>query len=155
MVLEKTLESLLDSKIKPVNPKGNQPWIFIKNWCWSSNTLAIWCEELTHWKRPWWWERLKTGEEGGDRWLDDWIASSDSMDINLSKLQKTAEGRGAWCAAAHGTVKSQIWLSNWTTTKSHSEHLTSINLFNPLNTVWGKYYHLHFTKKEKRNRHRR
>ena len=32
-----------------------------KDWCWrwSSNTLAIWCEELTHWKRPWCYKRLK------------------------------------------------------------------------------------------------
>ena len=39
-----------------------------KDWCWSwnSNTLATWCEELTHLKRPWCWERLRTGEEGGD-----------------------------------------------------------------------------------------
>ena len=35
-------------------------------WCWSSNTVATWCKELTHWKRPSCWERLKTkGEEGG------------------------------------------------------------------------------------------
>ena len=44
-----------------------------KDWCWSwnSNTLATWCEELTQWKRPWCWERLKAGE-GDDRmrWLD-------------------------------------------------------------------------------------
>ena len=44
MALERTLESLLDSKeIKPVNPKGNQPWIFtgrFDGWSWSSNTLA-------------------------------------------------------------------------------------------------------------------
>ena len=35
-------------------------------WCcsWSSNTLATWCEELTHWKRPWCWERLKVGGNG-------------------------------------------------------------------------------------------
>ena len=35
-----------------------------KDWCWSwnSNTLATWCEELTHLKRPWCWERLKAGE---------------------------------------------------------------------------------------------
>ena len=33
-------------------------------WSWSSNALAAWCEELTHWKRPWCWERLKAGEEG-------------------------------------------------------------------------------------------
>ena len=45
-------------------------------WCcsWSSNTLATWCKELTHWKRPWCWERLKTGE-GDDKGWDGWMAS--------------------------------------------------------------------------------
>ena len=40
-----------------------------KDWCWSwnSNTLAIWCKELTDWKRPWCWERLKAGGEGYHR----------------------------------------------------------------------------------------
>ena len=33
----------------------------------NSNTLATWCEELTHLKRPWRWERLKAGGEGDDR----------------------------------------------------------------------------------------
>ena len=37
--------------------------------------LATWCEELTHWKRPWCWERLKAGEEGVDRGWDGWMAS--------------------------------------------------------------------------------
>ena len=48
-----------------------------KDWCWSwnSNTLATWCEELTHWKRPWCWERLKAGREGDDRGWDGWMAS--------------------------------------------------------------------------------
>ena len=68
VVLDKTLESPLDCKeIKLVNSKGNQSWIFIwEDWCWSwnSNTLASWCKELTHWKRPWCWERLKAGGEG-------------------------------------------------------------------------------------------
>ena len=41
----------------------------------SSNTLATWCEELTHWKRPWYWERLKAGGEAGDRGWDGWMAS--------------------------------------------------------------------------------
>ena len=45
------------------------------NWCWSSNPLATWCEELTHWKRPWCWERLKTGGEGDDRGWVGWMAS--------------------------------------------------------------------------------
>ena len=37
--------------------------------------FSHWCEELTHWKRPWCWERLKTGEEGDNRGWDGWIAS--------------------------------------------------------------------------------
>ena len=45
------------------------------NMFWNSNTLAIWCEELTHLKRPWCWERLKTGGEGDDRGWDGWMAS--------------------------------------------------------------------------------
>ena len=79
LVLEKTLKSLLDCKeILPVHPKRNQSWIFIGTWisCWSwnSNTLATWCEELTHLKRPWCWQRLKAGE-GDDRGWDGWMAS--------------------------------------------------------------------------------
>ena len=48
-----------------------------KDWCWSwsSNTLATWCEELTYWKRPWCWERLKSGREVGDRGGDGWMVS--------------------------------------------------------------------------------
>ena len=48
-----------------------------KDWCWSwnSNTLATWCKELTHWKRPWFWERFKGGGKGDDRGWDGWMAS--------------------------------------------------------------------------------
>ena len=48
-----------------------------KDWCWSwsSNTLAPWCKEPTHWKRHWCWERLKSGGEGDDRGWDGWMAS--------------------------------------------------------------------------------
>ena len=74
VVSEKTLESPLDCKeIQPVHPKGNQSWIFIGSW--NSNTLATWCEEPTHLKRPWCWERLKAGGEGDDRGWDGWMAS--------------------------------------------------------------------------------
>ena len=45
------------------------------HWSWNSNTLAIWCEELTHLKRPWCWERLRTGGEGDNRGWDSWMAS--------------------------------------------------------------------------------
>ena len=48
-----------------------------KDWCWSwnSSTLATWRKELTHWKRPWWWEGLGAGE-GDDRGWDGWMASA-------------------------------------------------------------------------------
>ena len=61
LVLEKTLESLLDCKeIQPVNPKENQSWIFTgRIVAWSPNTLATSCEEPTHWKKPSCWDRLK------------------------------------------------------------------------------------------------
>ena len=44
-------------------------------WSWNSSHLATWCEELTHWKRPWCWERLSAGGEGDDRGWDGWMAS--------------------------------------------------------------------------------
>ena len=78
-MLEKTLESPLDCKeIKPVSPKEKSVLnIHWKDWCWSwnSNTLATWCEELTHLKRPWCWERWKAGGEGDDRGWDGLMAS--------------------------------------------------------------------------------
>ena len=48
-----------------------------RDWCWdwSSNILAIWCKEPTHWKRPWCWERLRAGGEAGDRRWDGWMAA--------------------------------------------------------------------------------
>ena len=48
-----------------------------KDWCWSwsSNTLATWCEEPTHWKRLWYWEILRTGGGGNDKGWDGWTAS--------------------------------------------------------------------------------
>ena len=52
-------------------------YIYCKDWCWSwnSNTLATWCEELTHWKRPWCWEGLEAGGDGVNRGWDGWMAS--------------------------------------------------------------------------------
>ena len=73
VVLGKTLESPLDCK-EIRKSILNIHW---KDWCWSwsSNTWATWCKEPTHWKRPWCWERLKVGGEGGNRGWDGWIAS--------------------------------------------------------------------------------
>ena len=116
VVLENTLESPLDCKeIKPVNPKWKQLWIHWKEWCWSSNTLANWCEEPTHWKRLWSWERLKAGGEGGDRECDSWLASPTQWTLSLSKLWEIVKDRETWHAVVHGVTKHQTWLSSWTT----------------------------------------
>ena len=78
VVLEKTLESPLDSKeIKPVSPKGSQSWIVIGRTDAEAETPLLWppdVKEQTHWKRPWCWERLRAGE-GDDRGWDGWMAS--------------------------------------------------------------------------------
>ena len=59
------------SILKEISPEYS-----LKDWCWSwnFNTLATWCKELTHWERPWFWERLKTGE-GDDRGWAGWMTS--------------------------------------------------------------------------------
>ena len=51
------------------------PIIHWKDWCWSSNTLATFCEEVSHLKRPWYWERLKAEREGDNRGWDGWMTS--------------------------------------------------------------------------------
>ena len=63
----------------PTSPSSRRSVLGVhwKDWCWSwnSNTVATWCEELTHWKRPWCWERLRAGGEGDNRGWDAWMAS--------------------------------------------------------------------------------
>ena len=72
VVLENTLENPLDSK--GVQPVHRIHW---KDWCWSrcSNILAICCEEPTHWKRSWFWKRLRAEGEGGNQRWDGRMAS--------------------------------------------------------------------------------
>ena len=60
------------SILKEISPEYSLEGLMLN---WSSNTLATWFEELTHWKRPWCWERLKARGERGDRGWDGWVAS--------------------------------------------------------------------------------
>ena len=105
VVLENTLENPLDSKeIKSVSPKGNQHRIYYwKDWCQSYSILATWCEELTHWKGPWCWERLKAGGKGDDREWDDWMASSTQW------TWVWASSRRYWRTGKPGMLPSMGW----------------------------------------------
>ena len=66
--------------------------------------------EPTRWKRPWCWETLKTKGERGGRGRRWWDSITDSMYVNLSKLQEIMEDREAWYAAVQGVTKSRIRL---------------------------------------------
>ena len=78
VVLEKTLLSPLNCKeIKPVNPKGPQPSIFIGRTDAEAKAPILWPPDVKNWliRKAWCWERLKAGGEGDDRGWDGWMAS--------------------------------------------------------------------------------
>ena len=121
-VLEKTLESPLDTKeIKPVHPKGNQPWIFIGRTHAEAEAPILWPPDVKRWligKDPECWERLKAGGEGDDRGWNGYIISAIQRTWIWANGKRLVEDRGAWCAVVHGVPKSWTRLSNWTITKA-------------------------------------
>jgi len=130
----KSLESPLDCKeIQPVNPtKKSTLNIHWSHWCWnwSSNTLATWCKELTLWKRPWCWERLKAKGEGDNREHDGKETTENMMVGWHHRLdrhgfeQALVIDRKAWFDTVHGVAKNQTQLSDWT--ELNNNYLCSI-----------------------------
>ena len=116
-VLEKTLENPLDCKeIKPVNPKGNQPWISTGRTGAEAEAPILWPPDA---KNQLIIKDLMLGMIEGKgrewqrmRWVD---GSTDSMAMNLSKLGEMVKDREVWRAAVHGVTRSSIWLSDWST----------------------------------------
>ena len=113
VVLEKTLESPLDCKeIKPVNPKGNQYWIFIGRieaglklqysscLMWRTNSL----EKTLNAEKDW---RQEEKEAAEDEMVRE-HSITDSVVMNLSKLWEMVKDREAWHASVHGVTESDM-----------------------------------------------
>ena len=127
VVLEKTLESPLDYKeIKPVNPKGNQLWVFIGRTDAEAEVPMLWPPKAKNWLigedpdagKDWRWEEKGMTEDeisSSEMWLD---GITDSKDMSLSKCQEIEGDREAWRAAVHGAAKSWTRVRCWATDRS-------------------------------------
>ena len=94
------------SIIKEISPEYSLEGLMLKL---KLQYFGHWCEELTQWKSPWCWERLRAGGEGDDRGWDGWIAS-----LTQWTWVWAVKDRKVWHAAVHEVTKSWTRLSDWT-----------------------------------------
>ena len=111
VVLEKTLESLLDSKeIKPVSPKGNQTWVFIGKTDAEAEALILWPADAKSWL-------IGKDPDAGKDWGQEKGVTEDGMVVwhhrlsehELSKLQETVKDREAWHTAMGSQTVGYDW----------------------------------------------
>ena len=116
VVLEKTLESPLNSKeIKPVNPKGNQPWLSIGCTDAEAEAPVLWPPDV---KSQFMGKYLDTRKDWGQ---EEKGVTEDEMVgwhhwLSRYEFEKTlgdVKDREAWCAVVCGVTKIWTWLSNW------------------------------------------
>ena len=117
VVLEKTLESPLDFKeIMPVNPKGNQPWIFFGKT--DAEAPTLWPPDMKS-------QLIGKDPDPGKDWEQEekgltehemvgWQHRLNGLEFEQTQESETLKDRKAWRAAVHGVTKSQTRLSHWT-----------------------------------------
>ena len=113
VVLEKTLESPLDCKeVQPINPKGNQSWIFIGRTDAEAETPIVWPPDAKNWVigKDWFWEILKAGEGDNRRW-DGWMVSP-TLWTWVWVSSRSWWWTGSLACCSYGVTKSQQL--NWT-----------------------------------------